>query len=497
MTPGTDEGAVRGWRQWMGRPLMDVSIAMLIAALLSDLREAKRMFVDPDLWWHIANGRFVEQMHAFVRVEPYSFTVAGQPWIDPEWLAGLVYWLGYKHAGLSGIVAVAAVAILGNVALVYARSRRESGSGTAALWTTVLAILLMTVNTSARMILFGYLGLGLEMLLLERARRGESKGLWLLPAVFAVWVNVHGSWAIGMAVLVLYAVCGWRPVHRGVFAQEGFTGAERRRLLAVVAASAAALLVNPYGWRLVWNPFDMQFGQRLNLANVQEWQPLNLGTFVGLAAVLALLVLLAANALKQRTWTVFEMALLVFAWYEAVAHVRFTFLAAVLTMPMITADAARAFLGGRREMKMEPWMGAVAAGGVAVVMAAVLLQPEAKLEAAFAEEMPLKTVAALRPEWRVLNQDNYGGWMDFNGKPTFLDSRFDTFEHHGVMKDFLDTFEGNDSLRLMEKYGVDHVLAKADAPLVYLLEQMPGWRVAMREGTGKEACVLLERTAGR
>lgn len=483
------------WRRIFGRPMMDVALLLLVGALLSDLRQPKQLFADPDLWWHLANGRFVEQMHAFIRVEPYSFTVAGQPWIDPEWLSGLLYWLGYKYLGLIGVVALAAIGILGNVVLLYARSSRESRSAAVALWTTILGVFLMTVNTSARMILFGYLALGIEMAILESARNGRRKWLWLLPPLFGVWINLHGSWVIGMLVLVLYIACGWWGVEKGIFEQGAFSAAQRKQFLMVLASSVVALFANPYGWRLLWNPFDMQFGQKLNLAVVQEWQPVNLNTFLGKMVLLAILLMLSANVVKARKWTVFELVLFVFAWYEALAHVRFTFLAVVLTMPMIAADVARVFFPPTGEQKTIPAMNGLIAGGALVILLINFVPSDAELRKGFAEVMPLKTLALLQPGWRTLNEDHLGGMMDFNGKPTFIDSRFDTFEHHGVMKDYLDIVQLHDSFRLMEKYRIDHVLALDGAPITYLLEHSQGWVLVARESKDPHACVLFARTA--
>lgn len=489
------QSAANRLRRLFGRPLMDVALVVLVGVLLSDLRQPKALLVDPDLWWHVASGRYVGEGHGFIRTEPYSFTVAGQPWIDPEWLSGLLYWHGYKLFSLMGIVAVAAIGILGNVLLLYARSRRASASSAVALWTTVLGILLMTVNSGARMILLGYLALAVEMMVIERAYKGSDKGFWLLPPLFAVWVNLHGSWLIGLAVLVLYIVCGWWGVEKGMFAQPAFSAVQRKRLLKVLAVSIGALFVNPYGWRLLWNPFDMQFAQRLNLGNVQEWQPLNLSEPLGKMVVLSLLLMLSANMVRPRKWTLFELALFLFAWYEAVAHVRFTFLAVVLTMPMISADVTRAFFPPAQQQKTIPVLNGLIAAGVLAILITWFVPTNEALREGFAAQMPLKTIAAIRPEWRTLNQDHYGGWMDFTGKPTFLDSRFDTFEHHGVLRDFLDIFQIRNSFRLMAKYRVDHVLARADSPLTYLLEHTPGWSVVMREGKDSAECVLFVRTA--
>lgn len=94
---------------------MDMAILLLITVILSGLRQPEGLLNDPDLWWHIASGRIVDQTHHFIHIEPFSFTVAGQHWIDPEWLSGMFFWLGYKSFGLIGIYLVSAVGICGNV----------------------------------------------------------------------------------------------------------------------------------------------------------------------------------------------------------------------------------------------------------------------------------------------------------------------------------------------------------------------------------------------
>jgi hypothetical protein len=71
---------------------------------------------------------------------------------------------------------------------------------------------------------------------------------------------------------------------------------------AVLFASLGALMVNPYGWRLVWNPIDMMLYQKLNIANGDEWQPLRLDWFAGRAALITIGLMVLANCLRGRKW---------------------------------------------------------------------------------------------------------------------------------------------------------------------------------------------------
>ena len=83
--------------------------------------------------------------------------------------------------------------------------------------------------------------------------------LWLLPPLFVVWVNTHGSWLIGFALLIAFAFAGCCNFHAGRIESVRRSVAELKQLMCVIAASMAALFLNPYGWRLVFYPFDLAF----------------------------------------------------------------------------------------------------------------------------------------------------------------------------------------------------------------------------------------------
>src|SRR5437016_1284045 len=62
--------------------------------------------LDPDIWWHLRNAEYLFQHHQLPRADMYSFTVAGHPWINHEWLAEIPYYLAWRAGGLSGINAM-------------------------------------------------------------------------------------------------------------------------------------------------------------------------------------------------------------------------------------------------------------------------------------------------------------------------------------------------------------------------------------------------------
>ena len=483
---------VRVFNRIFTRHLMNAALLLVVPLIFAQpLRQPIELLRDPDLWWHLADARILCATHHFIRAEPYSFTVAGQRWVNPEWLSEIPYWLGYRAFDLSGIYLVTWLALSANVLLLYWRGYWKTGHAGAAFWAACIGFALMTVNSGPRTIIVAYLALSAELAILEALERGKTRAAWFLPPLFSVWINLHGSWLIGLGLLALYILCGAFGFSKGVFEQPVRSTDDQKRLLYVLAASLGALLLNPYGWRLVWNPFDMMLNQKLNIANAEEWQPLHLDWFVGKVALAAIAIMLLANFLRGRKWKLYEIAFIFFAWYAAFDHVRFAFLAAVIITPFLTADMVRSFCA-HSDAKTIPGMNALMAAS-AILMMVHIVPGEAELRKDLSMLFPRQTIAMLDPSWRTFNAVNLGGIMAFDSKASYIDSRLDTFEHHGILASYLDVMRVRRPSEVLDRDRIDHVLFPEHTPLAYLLERMPGWRVEEREGAGDDTYVLFGR----
>ena len=486
---------VKSFNRIFSRNLMSCAMLVLLLFLLTgNIRAPGNVLHDPDLWWHMADARILATTHHFIRMEPYSFSVAGKPWVNPEWGAEEPFWLGYKLFGYSGIYLVTLLILCGNIIFLFWRGLWRCRHAGAAFWAAALGIPLMIVNAGPRTIVVAYLAMSAELAILEAAGRGRTRLLWLLPPLFLLWINLHGSWVIGLALFVLYILSGLFKFNKGAIEQPAFTPEVRKLLLIVLAACVAVLIINPYGWRLIWNPFDMMLNQKLNIQNVQEWQPLNLAWFVGKGALVIILLTVIANALRGRKWRVFDLAVVLFAWYAAFAHARFAFMAAILTIPILAIDFENAFCSESDE-KTIPVMNMV------MVLAALgtviyFFPSQAKMDKEFHRIFPLQTIASIQPSWRTLNNDGLGGIMDWEHRSPFIDSRDDTFEHNGVLKDYLDIIRMQNTLELLDKYHIDHALLLRGDALSYLLEHVPGWTLVRSEGPQDGGFLLFARTPG-
>ena len=137
----------------------------------------------------------------------------------------------------------------------YLALRRGASFGDAAL-VTMAGVAVGSYSFGPRMLHFGWLCLIILLLVLEHFER-NGKGLWLLPALFALWINLHGSWVFGFVVIGIYVVSGLVEGHWNNVAAQRWTPSQLKKLFLAFAASAVALLANPYGYKLVWYPFEL------------------------------------------------------------------------------------------------------------------------------------------------------------------------------------------------------------------------------------------------
>jgi hypothetical protein len=216
---------------------------------------------DPDIWWHLRNAAYLFQHHSFPNVDTYSFGAAGAQWLNFEWLSEVPFFLGFRAVGLQGLLTVYFAVLVLIYVGVYYRSCRAGADCKDAAIVTFLAILLGAVSISPRTLLFGWLCMVGLLLVLDRFQR-TGKGLWLLPPLFALWINLHASWVFGMVVLTLTIASGLVAGEWGLVEARRWASGELKRLLSVFAASLAVLFVNPFGYRLLLYPFDVLFRQQ-------------------------------------------------------------------------------------------------------------------------------------------------------------------------------------------------------------------------------------------
>jgi hypothetical protein len=206
-----------------GRSALDLAFVALCPVVI-----AIHPLANNDLPMHLAIGEWILATGTLPSHDPFSFTAGHPAWVPHEWLAALLFAGIERTGGLVGLVSLAA-AFAATLALVHRAVMARLGVG---LTTHLLWAIPMWLIAGDRIVLRPHLpALVLAFAIwwaLLRARR-DARFLALLPALLAIWVNLHGSFLMGFGIVALDLVLLGR----------GHPLAWRPRLLAIGACGAA------------------------------------------------------------------------------------------------------------------------------------------------------------------------------------------------------------------------------------------------------------------
>jgi hypothetical protein len=484
-------GVAFAWRErlfWLVS--FPVVLTLLVGTLVFTL--SRKGISDPDIWWHLHDAQYQVESHSLIRNDMYSFTVPGHAWMNHEWLAELPYYFGWRAFGLGGVNAITfacLVAIfLGILYLCY----RESAHYKASIVATCFVVFLGSVSFGPRTILLGYLWLVFLLIILQRFRQLGSAPLWMIPMLFCLWINTHGSWSLGLLLFSIIIAAGLVRGDWGFIFSEPWTASERNKLLLTWGASLGALFINPYGYRLVFYPLDLAFRQKLNIEHVAEWVSVNFHDLRGKLVIVLLIVLLVGALIRPRRWSLAELGLVLFALYSGLTYIRFLFLVSIVIAPVLAKmfDFVPPY---RRELDTP----VVNTFVIALIISAVAFfwPRNAQLQELVGEQYPAQAVSYLEshpPQGSILNFYLWGGYLNWRDPQlkVFVDSRVDIFEYSGVLQDYLDLLALKEPAAILEKYRIRYVLFPPDEALTYVLSHNAGWKVVYRD----KVSVLLERT---
>jgi hypothetical protein len=320
---------------WLRRIFSFPAMCMfLFAAVIFGYAPRGISIGESDIWWHLLNARTLLEQHSFSRVDTHTFTVAGSPWMNFEWLSEVPFYLAFQHAGLQGIVVVYAAAMVMIIAGIYYRSCRAGADCKDAVVATLGAICIGCVSLCPRPVLFGWLCLTGVLLVLDHFRR-SGRGLWLLPPLFLLWINLHGSWIYGIAILILTIASGLVHGEWGSVTATRWTSSQLKTLSLALLACIAALFVNPFGYELVLYPFDFLVRQQAVMQGSQYWLPVDFGSWNGKLALAMIFAVLAAALFSARPWRLDEALLVAFALWSGLMHMRFLDFAAIIIVPIL------------------------------------------------------------------------------------------------------------------------------------------------------------------
>src|SRR5918999_2689656 len=273
---GAGEGT--GARPWLTLPRLWL-VVVLGAIGVMELAQVPSAV---DLAYHLKVGELIVAERAVPRTDVLAWTTAGRPWLDQNWGAQVALYGIWRLGGFPLLTAASALCTVAAWGLAAAACRRRTANLRLIAGAVLAGHLAAAAGFSPRPQMFSLVLFAAELYLLEVARTRPRVAL-AIPLLMVLWANLHGAFVVGVGLLVIeVAAAIWRRDRPGA-----------ARYLVVTAASLAALLVNPWGARVLG--YALSFPANPTVTGiVSEWGPPTLRQPAGALLLVAIGVLVVA-----------------------------------------------------------------------------------------------------------------------------------------------------------------------------------------------------------
>ena len=498
-------------RRDVGRLLIFAALAA--AAFLISLGPIS----DGDIYWHLAAGREILQRRELLRVDPFTLSAAGRPWVDVHWLFQLGAYATYLGFGFLGL-AVAKSLLVAVGAVILTRTAERTGGAIARASCAVAltgGLLLSRHLLPMRPVLVTLVCLAIFLSVLESLRTAKARPsrAWLaLPLVQVIWCNCQGLAPLGPSLVAMYLAGAWlssRGFRRWPF--ESTEAHSLRPLALALALCLLASLASPYGLDAALLPlrllrritpgganiFSTEVAENIPPFLLERTAPEWIGHFkwvlVGLAAAIAIV--------RPR----FHVAhLLVLVAYVSLAlmanrNVPLFYWVAAPVAAIALAPGMRRIYQTRRAAWCRPWLrrscatvGLVLLLGAELGLAVLVHKRESALGAPTPFHFPVETARLLAEKGvtgPIFAADQHGGYLTFMvpALRPYIDTRL--VLHTGQeYADYLALFDDPtrfDALDAREKFNA--VVLTTAYPdrylgLIWHLAVSPDWRLVSTDG---------------
>ncbi len=476
---------------------ISLDILWFLVALAALLFIISLMPLPPnDFWWHLRIGADIYNTHAIPATNMYAWTLpASQPFYYGAWLAELIFYVLYRLGNIDLLIFMRTILIGVTFYLLGAEAHRRGNSWRISALVIAILGLMSLNNLIVRTQNWAWLPFVTTHLVLVRYSEGKLRWGWLAlcPLSMIFWVNIHGSFILGLVLLGAFFI---GELLSKLLKQPDALDWQRIGLLAGTGVvTGLSILVNPhftgvinYAINLLTNPPSQKL--------IVEWQsptPQGLANITFFASILVLLVLLAVSKYRLKiTEIILALGFLWLAW----SGQRYVIWYGMVMAPILANLIKDLPIRLPAFVPQKNWVNAG--------LAAVIFLPVVAAQPWFVERLPLPPlywqqvqrrtsagplidvstpVAATEylnahPGGKLFNEMGYGSYLIWAARSTgdFIDPRVELFPYSQWM-DYIDITNGQNYNELLAKYGVERILLdkKLQPGLAKALTNDPAW----------------------
>lgn len=419
---------------------------------------------DPDTYWHLAAGGWILDHRAVPRVDVFSHTMAGAPWVPHEWLAEVLMALAFRAGGFPGLLVLFGVAGATAAGLAAQRlSRSLSPVGVAMALALAVGCLAPSLVARPHLLVLPVL-VGWVCLLLAARDRDRAPPL-AAALLMALWANLHGSYVLGLGL------AGAFGLEALLESKDRLAAVRRWGLFGLACALAAA--ATPNGLSGLIHPFAIT--SMSALPTITEWRPADFSAVTPFEiAILATVFVCLWKGVKVPP---LRLLLVLALLHLALQHLRHQMVLGAVA-PLILAPYIGQALGRETAAPQglrRPWLAAAALLGV-VLVATRLAAPVVRDDAV----TPARALAHVPAELRaqpVLNDYDFGGYLIFSGVRPFIDGRADMYGD-AFTRTYMRADAGDPATlaTVLREHRIAWTLLRPQSGVARRLDADPAWR---------------------
>lgn len=450
-------------------------VTLTLLALLTWFTAAKCGTGD-DTYWHIKVGEWVWQNQSVPATGIFSYTANEFPWVSHEWLSGLLIFAIFNLAGWPGLVLMATFSLtLAMLLLINFLVKRISINASIIFMLFAYFLAIPHIMPRPHILMLPMLVFWTSQLI--DASENHNQPPYPMALVMTVWSNMHGSFIIGLAFVLFFAV-------EAVFTQPN--AALRfelsKRWVLFFLFCLLATFINPHGVNGLLLPLKLT-DQTYTIDIISEWLSPN---FHGLQPLeFWLLSFIGLSLLKGLKLPFFRLVFILGLLHLSLKHVRFAndllpFLSPLVLAAPLSRQLSRPpnfSIKALTPKNLAQWLILALYGtALALYLPNRIVESEESLQNG-------KVLAALETEKQqlgnVLNSYGQSIYLIHYGFPVFIDSRAELYGDKFIKKYFKTVNleqGGQPLLDLIRKFNINWTVFETKLPINAYLSALPEWR---------------------
>lgn len=229
-----------------------------------------------DIWMHLKNGELILKNRHFLYTDTYSFRTIGMPWVNHEWLAGVIFYLVFQMGKVNGLIIFKTLLVLVLTLWLIATCLLTKNRWNILYPVIVFALFNAGVRSLERPHMFTDFFVPVFFFILFAYKYRKKDYLFWLPILMLLWVNIHGGFVVGMGIITLFTLFETCRTFLNRYLKKRqndiLSIKQLKKLWIIWLISGLVLMLNPHGLSIYTYPFELASKQTF-MTQIYEWQP--------------------------------------------------------------------------------------------------------------------------------------------------------------------------------------------------------------------------------